>query len=94
MKKFLMFLCAVTLVFGMVGSASANLLTNGDFEMGNLTGWHTNGEVQVVDAGPFAAAQGMDNYYALLGWGTTTINSTLRQDFEVTGFDELTISPN
>jgi hypothetical protein len=31
MKKFLVFLCAVTLVFSVVGSASALMLTNGSF---------------------------------------------------------------
>jgi hypothetical protein len=39
MKKFLMFLFAVTLVFGMVGSASAVSFTNGGFETGDFTGW-------------------------------------------------------
>ena len=39
MKKFLMFLCAVMMVFGMVGSASAVSFTNGSFETGDFTDW-------------------------------------------------------
>ena len=94
MKKLLMFLCAITLIFGMVGSASANLLTNGDFETGDLTGWETKGDVSVVVANCLADVQGMDNNFALLGLGTSDGKSQLRQDFDVTGFNELTISFN
>jgi len=93
MKKLFGFLCAMTLVFGMVGVVGATLITNGDFEDG-LNGWTTHGNVQIVDAGPFAAAQGMVGNYALLGKRTTDGKSTLRQDFEVIGLDELTISFN
>ena len=73
-------------------NVSANLITNGDFETGDLSGWQTNGDVRVAQAGVIANIQGMDNNYALLGFGITDGNSTLRQDFEVTGADEITIS--
>jgi len=94
MKK-LMILAAMLMVFGMVGSASANLITNGDFETGDLTGWTTGGDVKVTDdGGVFASAQGMDNYYALLGLGITDGESKLKQNIDVTGLSELTISFN
>ena len=97
MKKFLVFLAAILLVFGVVGSVNANLITNGDFEDG-LNGWTTNGDVQIGDTndsfGWFASAQGMVDHYALLGLGVTDEKSTLRQDFDVTGLDKLTISFN
>ena len=97
MKKFLTFLCAVTLVLGLVGTASANLITNGDFNA-DLNGWTTNGDVRIANtagiSGPFAIAQGMDGKYALLGLKNTDGKSTLRQDFDVTGLDKLAISFN
>lgn len=76
----------------MVGTASATLLTNGDFETGDLTGWITHGDVRIATGGPFASAQGMDGYYALLGLRTTDGKSTLRQDVDVSGLDSLAIS--
>lgn len=39
MKKFLMILCAVMLVLGMIGSAGAVSFQNGSFETGDFTGW-------------------------------------------------------
>ena len=49
MKKLLMFFCAMLLVFGFlgIGTATANLITNGDFEMlddrvGNVQGYKLN----------------------------------------------------
>ena len=69
MKKFLMFLCAMMLVFGMVGSASAVSFTNGSFESKDFTGWYTQtaagGSVSVVtqDSG-FSATDGI--YFANL----------------------------
>ena len=44
MKRFLVFLCAVSLVLGVVGAASANLITNGSFEEPDITGDSLNGE--------------------------------------------------
>ena len=97
MKKYLMFLCSVVLVFGMVGSANATLITNGDFENG-LNAWTTSGDVIMGDTddplGSFASAQGMVNQYALLGLNGTNGTSSLRQNFDVTGLDTLTLSFN
>jgi hypothetical protein len=42
MKKLLVFLCAMSLVLGLMGDANALIIiTNGGFETGNLTGWST-----------------------------------------------------
>jgi len=96
MKKLMILASAFLLVFGVVGTASANLITNGDFETGTFDGWRTKGDVTIGDTndtlGWFAEAQGMDGYYALLGLNTTDEKSTLRQNFDVTGIDSLTIS--
>ena len=92
MKKILIVLCAMMMILGLIGTANANLITNGDFETGDLTGWSTKGDVSVADAGVFATWQGMDNYFALLGFDTTDGTSQLRQDFDVTGYTEFTIS--
>lgn len=83
---------AITGVGLMAGSAMANLIENGDFETGDLTGWSANGDVYVEYAGTFADVQGMDENYALFGFNSGDNNSTLRQNFDVTGATELTIS--
>jgi len=41
MKKLLVFLCAMSLVLGLVGGANALIITNGGFETHDLTGWST-----------------------------------------------------
>ena len=51
MKKFLFFFSAVMLVLGMVGVASACLITNGDFQTGDLYGWNYHSNV-TVSTGP------------------------------------------
>lgn len=77
----------------LAGSATANLIENGDFETGDLTGWTTAvGDVDVVSAGPFASAQGMDGNYALLGWNITDGKTRLGQEFDITGADQITVS--
>lgn len=80
--------------------ASANLILNGDFETGDLSDWIVEGDVVVTEAGPFAEAQGMEGYYALLGfdahsgdWEEQEV-SQLTQGIDVTGYTMLTISFN
>jgi hypothetical protein len=69
MKKFLLILCALTLVFGMAGRASAVSFTNGGFETGDFTGWDlptsADGRASVVTADSgFSATEG--TYFANL----------------------------
>lgn len=89
MKK-LLAVTACAAVIGMAGIAAATpveLVENGNFETGDLTGWQTSGDVQVSYAGPLASMQGMDDYYALLGKRITDGKSTLRQDVDLAGYD-------
>ncbi len=50
MKKLLVFLCAMSLVLGLVGDANALIITNGGFESGldGWTTWEDQGFVDVV----------------------------------------------
>ena len=93
MKKFLMFLCAVMLVFGMVGTANANLITNGDFEDlgGSLSDWNTAGDVELAHSSSVGALSGMTDHYAILGKDSSNQTSTLWQGF-TTSAKSLTIS--
>ena len=97
MKKSLL---VVLLILGVTSFASANLITNGDFETGDLTGWTATGSVQVVNPAtpslPAWAAdvQGMDGYFALLGWGTGAGTSSLNQNFTVSNATSITLSFN
>ena len=98
MKKLLIF--STFLVFCFTSSAVANLLTNGDFETGDLTGWDSIGAVSVVDfATPslpdfLASVQGMDDNFALIGFGTGSGVSGISQDFMVSGADSITLEFN
>lgn len=90
-------ICAA--VVGLAGPVMATpieLIENGTFDAG-LTGWNTSGDVRTTDAGPlapFAAAQGMDGSFALLGLEATEGRSKLRQDIDVSLFEEITVSFN
>lgn len=98
MKKILMLLSTVILIFGMLDTASANLITNGDFETGDLTGWTHSESVDVVNfstsslPGWLANAQGMNGNFALLGGGTSSGDSFLRQNFTVSGATSITLA--
>jgi hypothetical protein len=88
---------ATTVTIGLLafaGSAMGNLISNGNFEEngGSLNNWTHNATVTLQQAGVIADIQGMDGHYALLGGETTTATSRLRQDFDIEGIDELTIS--
>lgn len=74
MKKGLLLL--VLLVFGWVGVACANLVINGDFETGDLTGWEGSG-VSVVNVG------GDYGYAALLNDNNSAGTASLEQDFYI-----------
>lgn len=99
MKKVI--LSAALIIFGTVGISNATeMIINGDFETGDLTGWTSNGNVQVVNpATPslpdwLASVQGMDNNFALLGFGTASGVSSFSQDFTVEDATSITIGFN
>jgi len=48
----------VLLAAASAGSQAANLLTNGDFEAGDLSGWSATGPLDFVGVDPFAAHGG------------------------------------
>ena len=77
----------------MAGAAGANLITNGAFQ-DDLLGWDAVGDVRVVDAGGFAALQGMDDNFALFGELGTNGTSTLSQQFFAPRTNVLTVSFN
>lgn len=96
MKKLIIRTLAASSMLAATNAFAFNLITNGDFEAngGSLDGWTHNSNVQVahVNDTPNLYLGGMDNNYALLGYGTTNSNSTLRQTFEITGLNEITVS--
>lgn len=98
MKKFFSLFFSLTFIFFVSSVACANLIENGDFETGDFTDWITSGDVEIYDTdsflGDIGEAQGMDNYFALLGKDDTEGTSQLRQDFDVTGFSSFNISFN
>ena len=93
MKRFLVYFCAVTLVFGVVGIAGAvPMLDNGGFETGDLTGWSATANVSV--GGTWLGISPTEGSYQAimspLGFG----DSDLWQGFSVdpTLYTEATIS--
>ena len=92
MKKYIVSaLCAASMIW--VGTANANLISNGDFESVPLgVDWKTSGDVTFTSAGPFSAAQGMDGNYAALGLNSDGDVNRLWQNFDVSGFNTVQIS--
>ncbi|TKB07291.1 PEP-CTERM sorting domain-containing protein [Desulforhopalus sp. IMCC35007] len=71
----------------LVSSASATLITNGDFSSG-LSGWQTSGDVTVGTAGP-----GMDGDFALISFSNDISPvSRLWQNFDVSGLNQIQIT--
>lgn len=68
MKKILASAIALGMI-GWAGSASANLIINGDFETGDLTGWDFVGDVTVDNSLTSGAESryGLSGYYAQFG---------------------------
>lgn len=88
-------LATVSLVLSIwVGTANANLITNGDFEDSTLGPWHTRSDVNLVDttSGLFDSSHGMNGQYVQLGGDLTGGNDRLWQNFDVTGLSALHIS--
>lgn len=99
MKKFLLFLCAVTLVFGMVGTANA-LIVNPGFETGDLSVWTSGGQAgvqsNIVYDGSYAAWIGTvdfdgNNLNDITGNAGTMgyTNNWISQTVDVTGMNSL-----
>lgn len=65
MKRLFISLCAVLWLMGISGTAGANLIQNGDFETGDLTGWDSWGKAV---AGTVTSV----NYYGSLGLETNS----------------------
>ena len=88
-----------TIALGLIaigGNANANLISNGDFNLG-LEDWSTTGNVSIYNTsdcviGWAGAAQGMDGNFAVLGLGTGSGDSGLNQDFTVSNASSITIS--
>ena len=75
MKKLIL---GTLLMAGVMTVANANMITNGDFETGDLTGWdYSYNDATVVDTGTSYG------YAALLGGSATVGISALAQDFYI-----------
>ncbi len=101
MKKFLLMLCAVMLVFGLVKSANASIF-NAGFETGDLSGWTSGGQAgvqsDVVYEGNFAAWIGTvdfdnDGYNDFTNEEGTEgyTNNWISQTVDVTGMSTLSL---
>jgi hypothetical protein len=70
----------ILLTFGVTASAQANLLTNGDFETGDFTGWNVAASyTDVVSSSSTLGGPQSGNYFAALGTVGTlgTVTQTL-----------------
>lgn len=67
----------ILLLTGISISAQANLITNGDFETGDLTGWASFGDARVVDTGTSYGN------VALLGYDAHVGISAIAQAFHI-----------
>lgn len=94
--NFISALCAASLVW--IGTANADLITNGGFETGDLTGWTTNrlGDVVIkhTNDGPpgYTTDEGVESYYAALGFSSEAGTNALWQNFDVSGFNSIRVS--
>ncbi len=59
---------AIVLSFGVTASAHANMLTNGDFETGDFTGWNIASEyTDVITTSSNLGGAQSGNYFAVMG---------------------------
>lgn len=86
MKNILVLLSLFLFLLGIVGAASANLITNGDFSMGSdgLDGWHTTGPVSVHGDEAHVGRPPS-------GWAAD-MSSSLWQDFYIPSADSVKVS--
>lgn len=89
MKKILLILALLAFV-PATGSAT-ELVINGGFETGDLTGWSSTGEVTVGTAGFWDVDPYSGTYMAVLSpWGF--LDSGIRQDVDTAGYTSATVS--
>ena len=80
---------ATLVALALSGAAHANLLTNGNFATGDLTGWSANGDVQALPELDYSSCCGTANYtpgayVASFGAGNVADNGVLSQSFPTT----------
>ena len=75
-----------------IGTASADFLTNGNFDSG-LSGWTAEKDAQITQ-NDFWDAYGMEGNFAQLGGKTRTQNGSIYQTFDVAGYSRLSFSFN
>ena len=73
MKKLLVIVFASFLIFGIAGVAAANLITNGDFQTGDLTGWTSQ------DASAVEHPDDSGNWIALLDDNNSSGDAWIKQ---------------
>jgi len=77
---------AALAMLALSGTAHANLLTNGDFATGDLTGWSASGDVLAIPESAYGGCCGTINYtpgayVASFGAGNIPDNGVLAQSF-------------
>jgi hypothetical protein len=80
---------ATMAMLALSGAAHANLLTNGDFATGDLSGWSDSGDVLAIVQTAYTACCGIANatpgaYDASFGAGNKPDNGVLSQSFPTT----------
>jgi hypothetical protein len=80
---------ATLAALALSGTAHANLLSNGDFATGDLTGWSASGDVLAIPQTDYTACCGTLNdtpgaYVASFGAGNMPDNGVLSQSFPTT----------
>lgn len=83
-------ICAAGILWA--GSATATLISNGDFETGAFGAWRSSGEVSIVPSGHvFGAVEGMDGLFAGISFGYTTPGK-LWQKFDTSGYNKVKVT--
>jgi PEP-CTERM motif len=92
-KALLAGVVAVLIVAAPMAFASANLLTNGSFETGDFSGWNaTDGSLELVVNGSFAAYSGAEDGVFYSVWGNIGADGVISQTFSDTPGQHYTFS--
>ncbi len=81
----------LVMVYGIPGSAGANLIQDGTFDVG-FTGWTTSGNVVLGEA--VTPMWGMRDHYASFGDFATSGSAILTQNFSTAGVSQVAVSFN